>query len=145
MSSPDRPLEEVAAELRNALSLVYRRMKQTRLEAGLTLPESSALSRLEHNGPMTAAQLARLEQVSPQSIGATLRPLETSGLVARASDPDDGRHVILSLTEAGRATVHGKRAVRTEQLTQALTALSAEERAALLAAVPVLERLAREL
>ena len=53
--------------------------------------------------------------------------------------------MILSLTEAGRDRIHGKGAVRTEQLTNALGALSADERAALAAAVPVLERLAQAL
>lgn len=146
MTSPDqRPVEEVAAELRGALSLLYRRIKQAKVEGGISLPESSALSRLDRDGPMTAAQLARMEQVSPQSIGVTLRPLETSGLIARAPDPGDGRRVILSVTDAGRELLLGKRAVRTEQLACALRTLTPTERAQLLAVIPLLEQLASEL
>jgi DNA-binding MarR family transcriptional regulator len=137
--------QAAAAELRATLGLLYRRLRQTRATGELSLPESSALSRLDHHGPTTGANLARLEQVSPQSIAATLQSLETKGLIRRASDPDDGRRVILSLTEAGRETVHSKRAVRTEQLTRALAALSADERAQLIAVLPVLEHLAQEL
>jgi len=136
---------EAAAELRATLGVLYRRLRQTRLAGDLTLPESSALSRLDHGGPTTGAQLARLEQISPQSIGTTLQGLEEKGLIGRASDPVDGRRVILSLTDAGREAVHSKRAERTEQLTRALAALTAAERAQLLAVVPLLARLAQEL
>jgi DNA-binding MarR family transcriptional regulator len=137
--------QDVANELRPVLGLLYRRIRQTRVAGDLTLPESSALGRLDHHGPMAAAQLATLEQISPQSIGATVQALEAKGLIRRAADPDDGRRVILSLTDAGRGRVHTKRTARTEQLTRALAALTAEERSRLLAALPVLEHLAGEL
>jgi DNA-binding MarR family transcriptional regulator len=134
-----------AAALRATLGVLYRRIRQTRVAGDLTLPEGSALSRLDHHGPATGAQLAKLEQISPQSMGATLQALETRGLIQRAADPDDGRRVVLSLTSAGRDVVHSKRAARTEQLTQALATLSAEERAQVMDVLPLLERLAREL
>jgi DNA-binding MarR family transcriptional regulator len=143
-AQPATPLQ-TAAELRATLGLVFRRLRQTRAPGDLTLPESTALSRLDHHGPTTAAQLARLEQVSPQSIGVTLQSLEAKGLVQRTPDPDDGRRVILSLTDAGRDTVQSKRSVRTEQLTRAMEALTPEERAELTAALPALARLAEEL
>ncbi len=136
---------EVAAELGATLGFVYRRIKQTRVAGDLTLPEGSALNRLEQSGPTTAAQLAKLEQISPQSIGATVQSLEAKGLIRRVKDPGDGRRVILSLTGAGRQTVHRKRTARTAQLTRALEALTAEERRRLLAVLPLLERFAQEL
>lgn len=136
---------EAAAQLRATLGVLYRRLRQTRIAGDLTLPESSALSRLDHHGPTTAAQLAKIEQISPQSIGATLTRLEARELVQRRSDPTDGRRVILSLTAAGRETVHSKRTVRTEQLTAALAKLTAQDRAQILAALPALERVAAEL
>ena len=108
---------EAAGELRATLGVLYRRIRQSRVAGDLTLPESSALSRLDHHGPTTAAQLAKLEQISPQSIGVTLQGLEAKGLVQRHPDPSDGRRVMLSLSEAGQETVHSKRSVRTEQFT----------------------------
>lgn len=137
--------QDLAAQLRATLGLLYRRIRQTRAGGELSLSESSALSRLDHAGQTTAAQLAKQEQISPQSMAATLQALEAKGLIERAGDPHDGRRVLLSLTEAGRGSVHSKRAARTEQLTRALEALSAPERQRLLAALPVLDRLAREL
>lgn len=136
---------DTASELRATLGLLYRRIRQTQAAGDLTLSESAALSRLDRSGPSTAAQLAKLEQISPQSMSATLQALEARGLIARSTDPEDGRRVILSLTPAGREIVHCKRDARTEQLTRALEALTPEERARLGAALPVLRRLADEL
>ena len=138
-------LHDVAADLRASLGLLYRRLKQTRVEGELTLPESSALSRIDRGGPVTAAALARIEQVSPQSIGATLQALETKGLIERAPDPGDGRRIILSPTAAGRKALRNKRAARTEQMTRALGTLTPEERERLVAALPVIERIAQAL
>jgi DNA-binding MarR family transcriptional regulator len=143
---PDSPApQEIAGDLRAVLGVLYRRIRQTRVAGDLTLSESSALGRLDHYGPTTSAQLAKLEQISPQSMGATLQALEAKELIQRAPDPADGRRVILSLTDAGRETVQSKRTARTEQLTRALAALSPQECARLAAALPVLEHLAREL
>jgi DNA-binding MarR family transcriptional regulator len=137
--------EQVAGEIRGTLGALYRRIRQTKKVGDLTLPESSALSRLQHSGPMAAATLAKLEQISPQSIGATVASLEARGLIERSADPGDGRRVILSLTSAGDATVKARRSARDEQFTRALSALSAAERAQLLEVMQLLERLADEL
>jgi DNA-binding MarR family transcriptional regulator len=135
--------ENVAAALSSGLSLLHRRLRQPLAEGELTLPERSALSRLERSGPTTAAALAKQEQISPQSMGATLSTLESRGLLGRTPDPDDGRRMILSLTAAGVAAVHAKRAARNALLTQALaTQFSEAERAQLLAAAALMERLA---
>lgn len=141
----DLGLEQAAAEIRGTLAMLYRRIRQTKQIGDLTLPESSALSRLRQAGPTAAATLAKLEQVSPQSIGATVASLEAKGLIQRSADPADGRRAILSLTSAGDATVEARRSARDRQFTRALSALSAEERAQLLEVMPVLERLAQEL
>ena len=138
-------LEQVAAEIRGTLAVVYRRIRQTKETDELTLPESSALSRLQHGGPMTAATLAKLEQISPQSIGVTVASLETKGLIQRRADPGDGRRVILSVTTAGDATVQARRSARDQQFTRALSSLSEDERTQLLLVMPLLQRLAEEL
>jgi DNA-binding MarR family transcriptional regulator len=137
--------EQVAAEIRGTLAVLYRRIRQTKETGDLTLSESSALSRLEHGGPTTAAALAKLEQISPQSIGATVASLEAKGLIQRSADPDDGRRVILSVTSVGDAAVEARRSVREQQFTRALGALTADERAQLLRVTPILARLADEL
>ena len=114
-----------------------------RADGDLTLPESSALARLDRGGPATSAALARLAQISPQSMGATLAGLEERGLVRRGSDPQDGRLVVLSVSAAGRQALRDQRDAGTRQLAQALSAgFTRSELRQLMAAAPLLERLA---
>jgi DNA-binding MarR family transcriptional regulator len=142
----DPDVNDVAAALRVSIGLLLRRLRQARAEGELTLPESSALARLDRGGPATSSALAKLEQISPQSMGATLGALEARGLVERQPDPQDGRRVVLSVTDAGRQVLRDKRNARTEQLAQALSAgFTPAEVKQLMAAVPLLERLAQSI
>jgi DNA-binding MarR family transcriptional regulator len=144
--SQDLDVEQVATALYVSIGLLRRRLRQVPVEGELTLPETAALARLDRGGPTTSAALARLERITPQSMGATLASLEARGLVARAADPGDGRRVILSLTEAGMEVLRAKRSARTEQLAQALSAeFTRSELERLLAAAPLIERLAESL
>jgi DNA-binding MarR family transcriptional regulator len=137
---------EVAAALRLSIGLLLRRMRQAPVGDELTLPESAALARLDRGGPATSAALARLEQISPQSMGATLAALEARGLVDRAPDPDDGRRMILSVSEAGMQLLRDRRNARTELLARALsTGFTRAELKQLGAAAPLLERLAHSI
>ena len=136
---------DLAVELREVIGLLLRRMRQTS-PGDLTLPENAALARLNRGGPATSSALAKLEQISPQSMGATLAGLEARGLVARHADPEDGRRVQLSLTEAGHRTLQDKRNARNEQLAKVLEAMfTSEEIRQLAAATPLLERLAQSI
>jgi len=144
--SQDPDVGQVAAALRVSIGLLLRRLRQVRVEGELTLPESSALVRLDRAGPATPGPLAKLEQISPQSMGATLAALEARGLVERHPDPEDGRRAVLSVTEAGHAVLRGKRNARTEQLAQALSAgFTPAELRQLMSAAPLLERLAQSI
>jgi DNA-binding MarR family transcriptional regulator len=135
---------EVAAALRISIGLLRRRLRQVQPDDQLSLPESSALAWLDRCGPATGSELARLEQISPQSMGATLAGLEARGLVGRRPDPEDGRRVVLSVTGPGRQVLRDKRSARTEQLARALsTGFTPAELAQLQAAAPLLERLAQ--
>jgi DNA-binding MarR family transcriptional regulator len=137
---------EIAAALRVNLGLLRRRLRQTTPDDEVTMPEISALARLDRSGPTTATALARLEQISPQSMGATLAALESRGLVARAPDPDDGRRAVVSLSDAGLEVLRHRRTEKTEQLARALaTGFTRAELEQLAAAAPLLERLAETL
>src|SRR5258708_37837215 len=112
----DPDVGQVAAMLRISVGLLVRRLRQVTAEGELTLPESSALVRLDRGGPATPSALAKLEQISPQSMGATLAALEARGLVERRPDPEDGRHVVMSPTEAGLQALSDRRNARNEEL-----------------------------
>ncbi len=132
--------------MRVSIGLLLRRLRQVSAEGELTLPETSALVRLDRGGPATPGALAKLEQISPQSMGATLGALELRGLVERRPDPGDGRRAVMSLTEAGRQALWQRRNARTQQLAKALAAgFTRSELDQLMAAVPLIERLAQSI
>ena len=134
----------IAGELRVAVGLLVRQLRRIQRDATLTAPEISALSHLDRDGPMPAADLARRERISPQSMGATLAKLEARGLIGRHADLGDGRRIILSLTSNGRSVLIERRGVRDEVIAHALSSeLTESELDQLRAAVPLLERLAR--
>lgn len=144
--SQDPDVSEVAGALRVSIGLLLRRLRQVKAEGELTLPESAALARLDRGGPATPSALARLEEISPQSMGATLAALEARGLVERRPDPDDGRRAVISVTEPGLQLLHDRRNARTERLAQALSAgFTRAELRQLMAAAPLLERLAQSI
>ena len=137
---------ELATTLRLSIGLLLRRLRQVPTADDLTLSESAALARLDRGGPANAAALARAEQISPQSMGATLSGLESRGLIERAPDPADGRRVILSPTGAGLEVLRNRRNARTEQLDRALSSsFTPEELEQLGAVAPLLERLAQSI
>jgi DNA-binding MarR family transcriptional regulator len=126
------------------LALLSRRLKQLHVAGDITIAEVSALALLEREGPSTPGALAAWDQISPQSMGATLASLEAQGLVDRGPDPEDGRRVVLSITAPGRETLVGGRRRRTEKVAQALgKSFTAAERNQLETVTPLLERLAQ--
>jgi DNA-binding MarR family transcriptional regulator len=139
-------VDDVAGALRVSIGLLLRRLRQVQADDELTLPESSALARLDRGGPTTPGALAKLEQISPQSMGATLAALAARGLVERRPDPGDGRRAVISATEAGLRTLRNRRNARTQRLAQALSAgFTRPELEQLMAAAPLLERLAQSI
>jgi DNA-binding MarR family transcriptional regulator len=90
--------------------------------------------------------LARQEQISPQSMGATLAVLQERGWIERQADPEDGRRILLSPTAAGIEVLHDRRSRRAQLLADVLAAhFSPAELALLHQAAPLLERLAEQL
>jgi DNA-binding MarR family transcriptional regulator len=137
---------EVAAALYLSVGLFKRRLRQMPAEGELSLPESSALRRLERGGPATVTALAKAEQISVQSMGATLHTLEARRLIDRHPDPADGRSSVMSVTEAGLVALNDKRNARIAQLARVLAAeFAPAELGQLMAAAPLIERLAENI
>jgi DNA-binding MarR family transcriptional regulator len=144
--SVEQEAEKVAAALYLSVGLFKRRLRQVPAEGELSLPESSALRRLERGGPATVTALAKAEQISVQSMGATLHTLEARGLIERHPDPADGRRSVMSVTDAGLAALSDKRNARIAQLARALAAgFTPGELDQLMAAMPLIERLAENI
>jgi DNA-binding MarR family transcriptional regulator len=139
-------VDQMAAALRVSIGLLVRKLRQVAVDGGLTLSETSALARLDRGGPTTPGVLAKQEQISPQSMGATLGALEARGLIERRPDPGDGRRVVISITDAGRELLRSRRNAKVQQLARALAAeFTPAELEQLAAAAPLLERLGQSL
>ena len=151
-AAPARPTrrppsaDAVASALHTAVGSLVRRLRQLPNESGLTTPEAATLARIDRQGPASASDLARLEQISPQSMGTTLAALEEKGCIARTPDPSDGRRSLIALTPQGRTSLRHRRDERTAVLARAVGAeLTPTERADLLRLVSLLERVAEHL
>ncbi|WP_329047632.1 MarR family transcriptional regulator [Amycolatopsis sp. NBC_01488] len=142
----DEELLQASADLRVALGRLIRRLRKGYVVGELTLPERSVLSRLDREGAATPGCLADLERVKPQAMGVTLAGLVDRGLVGRRKDDSDGRKVLMSVTEAGVRLLTDRRSQTTRQMATALAEkFTVAEQRKLVAAIPLIERLADEL
>jgi DNA-binding MarR family transcriptional regulator len=142
-TNQDAAVRETATRLRVGIGAFKRRTQETLSEGELTVPQLTALSRLDRLGPSTTAELARREQITPQAMGATIASLEQRDLVMRRPDSVDGRRSIVSLTPAGRTAVGSGRNAVVDQVAVALsTSFTRKEIATLDAAARLIERLA---
>ncbi|MEG3629616.1 MarR family winged helix-turn-helix transcriptional regulator [Streptomyces poriticola] len=73
--------------------------------AGLTVPQYTVLVVLAQNPGASAAALARLCLVTPQTVATILSNLETKGLVTRTPHPYHRNAMETRLTEAGQDTL----------------------------------------
>jgi DNA-binding MarR family transcriptional regulator len=136
------PATALAQDLGAVIGKLKRRLREQAHVGDLTPSQTSALLRLEKDGPATASNLARAEGMRPQSMGAVVAALEAAGMVRGAPDPNDGRQIILSLTDAFRKRIREGRAARQDWLSSAIQArLSPREQDEVAAAVALLKRL----
>ncbi|MER5520593.1 MarR family transcriptional regulator [Streptomyces sp. NPDC002763] len=136
---------QLAYELRLAVGRMTRRLRQAHAVGDVSLSGVSVLARLAADGPDSPTALAEMERVRPQAMATTLAQLEQRGLVRRTPDAADGRRSIAAVTEEGRAMLAERRSESVQRLANVLDTFSAEERATLGAAVPLLGRLAEHL
>jgi DNA-binding MarR family transcriptional regulator len=141
------PLEPRAAAVANRLhSAAIHLLRRVRTEddgMGLTAPLASALSVIVFGGSLSLGALARAEQVRPPTITRVVAQLERLGLVARESDPDDGRVQRVRATAKGRKVLEAGRARRVASLTALIDALGPAELVTLERAAELIERLIR--
>ncbi|GAB2761630.1 MarR family winged helix-turn-helix transcriptional regulator [Sinomonas soli] len=113
--------------------------------------------RLDELSELSAAQLSVLNMVAGEGLrmGAIAKNLgvrvptateqvarlEKAGLLERCSDPRDARAVVVRRTPEGDATAQRANTRRTERMAAALATLSDGERAALAAALPVMDKI----
>jgi DNA-binding MarR family transcriptional regulator len=105
---------------------------------GLTISEFNALSALRRSGApyrLSPKHLSSALLLSSGGLTKLLERLEGAGLVRRQPDPEDGRGLLVVLTQAGHALQEEAFAAHLENEEELLAALNAEERATLAAAL----------
>jgi DNA-binding MarR family transcriptional regulator len=135
------PLERLVNDLLRATGLLIRRARAEHPHQ-ISIAQLQVMSRLAEAGPLTTADLARAEAVKPQSMGATLVPLEQEGLVARDAHPTDGRQMLVRLTQKGEDVRRSNKLATRNWLTAAIGRLPPDERHTLAAAVKIMQQLA---
>lgn len=140
VSEPGEPQIDVT-RLRVALARLSRWLRRHEL-AGITLTQLAALATVERSGPMRLGDLAAAEGVAPSTLTRLVTALEVSGYVRRCADPSDARASTLAITPLGSEALDRIRTENTLMLAASLQVLTHAQRAALAAALPVLEQLA---
>lgn len=111
----------------------------------LTDHQAGILEHLDPVAPLLVGELATRLRVTPATISLQLNRLVRLHLVQRARGQDDGRRVLLRLTEAGRRVIAIRSLLDPDRVRAALTRLPPPERDTVVAGVRLLARAAGEL
>ena len=131
---------DLASRLRLAIARLNRQLRQA--SAGLTLSQLSAMATISKEQPIRLSDLAGREGIAAPTATRVVASLEEAGLVTRRTSPDDKRASLLTISARGQKTLERLHQHKTALLRQRLQDCSDTELTALLAALPVLERLA---
>ncbi|WP_078863445.1 MULTISPECIES: MarR family winged helix-turn-helix transcriptional regulator [unclassified Streptomyces] len=122
--------------LQHQVAVFARRAEQTRLGGIGQLRNSMdraaylLLNRLDNEGPMGVKALAAGMGIDSSTVTRQVAPLVDTGLVKRTSHPEDGRAVVLQLSERGHVRLDEVRASRRELMAQVTNGWAEEEREA---------------
>jgi DNA-binding MarR family transcriptional regulator len=103
--------------------------------------QRAIMTRLDREGAMTTADLARAEGVKPQSMGTAIAMLEDIGMIERKPHPTDGRQVNIKLSTKGAALRKTMKEAKETWLSQAIAKLNKQDQATLFAAGDIIKRL----
>jgi DNA-binding MarR family transcriptional regulator len=132
----------LASALRLSVMRLRRRLIAERDPGNeLSIGQMAVLGALNARGELTVGELAVKERVQPPSMTRTVNCLVEGGYVERRASETDRRHVIVAITDAGRAVVRADLVRRDEWLARQLAGLTAAERAVLREAAPILEKI----
>ena len=138
----DAEAEAVADELQFVVGTLVRQMRSVSPTHNIPLSQVSILKRLDRQGPLTIADLARADKITHQSLTASVNALADRGLVRRVPDPRDRRRKLVTITGDGQKLLAERREAGAENLAAAITSrLTGTERAHLARAIPLMRRL----
>lgn len=130
----------LAARMRVTAVRLIRRLREQTGDA-ISPAQLSLLSCLYRSGPMSPRALAVEDGVRPPSVTRMVAGLADRGLITRRPHPTDGRQVVVELTTTGRERIEEEISARERWLERRLAELDADERAALVRAVEIIDRM----
>ncbi|WP_227998368.1 MarR family winged helix-turn-helix transcriptional regulator [Nocardia australiensis] len=143
MTTPS-DIRALAGELSLAVVRLTRHLRGRRADAQISLTQLSVLATLRREGAMTPGALAAKERVQPPSMTRVIASLSDLRLVVRKPHPTDGRQIIVSLADAGRALIEDETNAREAWMTERLSSLGEDEIAVLTKAVVIMKQLVAE-
>ena len=133
-------LHSLAQDFREALRHSVYLVRRLDAEGELSAAQLSTLKMLLGDG-VRVGEIARNLGVRVPSATEQIIKLEKAGLVRRDPDPDDSRAVRVVLTAEGRAAVDSANERRNAVMAGILETLTDDDRRALAAALPVIEKI----
>jgi DNA-binding MarR family transcriptional regulator len=134
-------LSREASDLRIATFRLARRMRTQRAVDSMSDGQFAVLAGLFVHGPHTLTELADLERVSAPAMNRTVNCLQDAGYISRSADENDGRKVVIDLTDEGRAVVDETARRRDAWVEEALAEIAPDEREILAKAAAIMQRI----
>ncbi len=135
------PLE--VAEVR-AFNRFYTReigiLRESFLDAGLSLPEARVLYEIAHGKDLTASDVGRHLRMDAGYLSRLLQKLQRRKLVSRERSGEDGRQSLLKLTPRGRQQFELQNGRQNEEVEKLLAKLPSEDRQRLVASMKTVQR-----
>jgi DNA-binding MarR family transcriptional regulator len=146
MTSAAPDAAQCAVRLRRAVLVLARRLRPALRRDGISAAKLSVIGQLYRGGPMTPTELATREGVKLPSLTRLVAELEDDGWLAREAHASDGRRSLLALTALGKKRLIAGAQAADAPLTEVIaTAVSADDRRALLHACALLEKIGEDL
>ncbi|ACL41736.1 transcriptional regulator, MarR family [Pseudarthrobacter chlorophenolicus A6] len=136
----ENKLQELAAGFREALRHSVYLVRRLDADGDLSAAQLSTLKMLLDDG-VRVGEIARNLGVRVPSATEQIIKLERAGLARREPDPADSRAVRVILTAEGRAAVESANQRRNAVMAELLGELTEEDREALAAALPVIDKI----
>ncbi|MFC9771397.1 MULTISPECIES: MarR family winged helix-turn-helix transcriptional regulator [unclassified Pseudarthrobacter] len=136
----ENKLQELAAGFREALRHSVYLVRRLDADGDLSAAQLSTLKMLLDDG-VRVGEIARNLGVRVPSATEQIIKLERAGLARREPDPSDSRAVRVILTAEGRAAVESANQRRNAVMAELLGELTEQDREALAAALPVIDKI----
>jgi DNA-binding MarR family transcriptional regulator len=130
----------LANRLRPVLLRLARELRREIQSLGVTGGQVSLLFQIKQHPGITASELAERERMSAPGMSGHIARLEAASLIERTRAADR-RRIGLTMTPEGEQVLAAVRKRRTAWLAEHLKSLADDEREAIAAALPALEKL----